>query len=79
MIVAGGHRSVPWRPRQQPRLIPIVFSMGAIPVKIGLVTNLNRPGGNVTGVSHLINATWRRNGWSLLRELVPPQPLWAAR
>jgi putative ABC transport system substrate-binding protein len=51
-------------------VIPIVFSMGADPVKIGLVNNLARPGGNVTGMSHLINAlSSKRLG--LLRELVP--------
>jgi putative ABC transport system substrate-binding protein len=51
-------------------MIPIVFSMGADPIKIGLVNNLARPGGNVTGMSHLINAlSSKRLG--LLRELVP--------
>jgi len=50
--------------------IPIVFSMGADPVKIGLVNNLARPGGNITGMSHLINALSSKR-LSLLRELVP--------
>jgi putative ABC transport system substrate-binding protein len=50
--------------------IPIVFAMGADPVRIGLVNNLGRPDANVTGTSHLINAlSSKRLGF--LRELVP--------
>jgi putative tryptophan/tyrosine transport system substrate-binding protein len=49
--------------------IPIVFSMGGDPVQLGLVASLNRPGGNVTGVSYLINMMVVKQ-FELLRELM---------
>ena len=50
--------------------IPIVFGSGTDPVQAGIVSSLNQPGGNVTGVSWFsIEATAKR--LSLLHELAP--------
>jgi len=50
--------------------VPIVFVTGADPVRDGLVASLNRPGGNVTGVS-FISADLGAKQLGLLRELRP--------
>jgi putative ABC transport system substrate-binding protein len=50
--------------------IPVVFSSSGDPVELGLVTSLNRPEGNMTGVSFLITATVGKR-LELLRELIP--------
>jgi putative ABC transport system substrate-binding protein len=51
-------------------VIPIVFTSGADPVEVGLVTSFSRPGGNVTGV-YLFFTGLETKKLGLLREMIP--------
>ena len=50
--------------------IPIVFANGADPIASGLVTSLNRPGGNISGVTFLASETIPKR-LEVLHELIP--------
>jgi putative ABC transport system substrate-binding protein len=70
VIVAPGGAPAALAAKSVTKTIPIVFEMGADPIAIGLVGSLNRPGGNLTGVSSLnVEVTPKR--LELLREVIP--------
>jgi putative tryptophan/tyrosine transport system substrate-binding protein len=68
-ILAGGPPAVV-AAKAATTTIPIVFTSGGNPIELGLVSSLSQPGGNVTGVSFLLNELSGKR-LELLRELVP--------
>jgi putative ABC transport system substrate-binding protein len=56
---------------------PIIFSSGADPIKLGLVSRLNRPGGNITGI-YFFASDMEAKRLGLLRELAPAAKSFAA-
>jgi putative ABC transport system substrate-binding protein len=72
VIVANGSPPSAFAARTATTTIPIVFLFGADPVRIGLVASLNRPGGNITGISTFGSENEIvTKQLELLRELIP--------
>jgi putative tryptophan/tyrosine transport system substrate-binding protein len=70
VILAGGNTDAALVTKAATSTIPIVFTSGVDPVQVGLVSSLNRPNGNVTGVTFLATALGPKK-LELLHAVVP--------
>ena len=70
LILVGGGSDPAKVAKAATATIPIVFVSAADPIAAGIVTSLNRPGGNITGVS-MLGSTLEAKRLGLLGEIIP--------
>ncbi len=76
LIVAAGGMESAVASKSATSTVPIVFSGGGDPVKLGLVASLSHPGGNVTGLAGISRSLTTKR-LEILRDVLPPASIFA--